>query len=117
MGRKVKNTATSNRELSVKETSSYTNKSTVIISVIVAALAYALYHLFSIGAHLDWIDSPPPAIQVEKYVVNDSISYHDIAESHNPCVLLGSVADRWRARQEWNIEFLKTKIPHVMAYR
>lgn len=76
MGRKVKNTATSNRKLSVNEASSYTYKSTVIfISVIVAALAYAFYHLFSIGAHLDWIDSPPPAIQVEKYVVNDSISY------------------------------------------
>jgi len=76
MGKRSKGTTASGKKASVTETSSHINKSTVICtSLVVAALAYALFHLFSNGAHLDWIYSSSASIQVERYVMNDSISY------------------------------------------
>ena len=43
------------------------------VSIIVAIFAYAFYHFVSIKTHLDY--SLPASIEVERYVMNDSISY------------------------------------------
>ena len=78
MGKKSRSAVTSSKRLPVAGISKlyFITKSTLICgSVIVATLGYALYHLFPIGAHRDWIYSLPTTIRVERYVMNDSISY------------------------------------------
>lgn len=73
MGKKGRNM--NSRKPLMAGTSNLSNKILVIASLMVAVSGYALYHLFSIGAHLDWIYNPPIPLQVERYVMNDSISY------------------------------------------
>ena len=79
MGKRTKGTVTNSKKLPVAGSSGSVTKTIPICSiVIVAVLGCALYHLFSIEAHLDWIytwPSPPTAIEVERYVLNDSVSY------------------------------------------
>ena len=80
MGRKAKYATVSNKKsavsTSILATSSCNNTAVVVCaSLIVATLAYALYQPFSIGAHLAWVYSSSTPIEVERYVMNNSISY------------------------------------------
>ncbi|XP_065898446.1 tRNA wybutosine-synthesizing protein 5-like [Dysidea avara] len=88
----------------------------VIVTVLVALISYVLYNVL-IGAHPAEILSLPTPQKVGRYKMNISTSYREIADQRRPCVLTGTIVDRWRARTEWSTEFLKKRIPHVMAYR
>ena len=66
----------SSKKFPVAGWSGFITKSILICSsASVAILGFALYNLFSIGAHLDWIYKSPTMIEVERHVMNDSISY------------------------------------------
>ena len=75
MGKKPRSAVTNSKRLPAAENSFITKNTLICSSVIVATLGYALYHLFPIGAHRDWIYGSPTTIRVERYVMNDSISY------------------------------------------
>ena len=76
MGKKSKSVVTNGKkpQLAGKSTS-ITRNIPVCVSVMAAVLGYALYHLFSIGAHLDWNNSSLTSVEIERHVMNDSISY------------------------------------------
>lgn len=57
-----------------KASNSISRNTLLYVSLIVAVLGYALYHLTSIGTHLNWVYNQS-TIEVERYVMNDSISY------------------------------------------
>ena len=75
MGKKPRSPVTSGKTLPVAGNSKFITKSALICSIVIAILGYALYHSFLIGAHFGWIYGSPTRIEVERYVMNDSISY------------------------------------------